>query len=76
MELIAEEYTDEAPTDQEEIALTIHLKNENHPQVRIQLYRYDGETCLAVVDDAPFALVRRSTVVDLMESIRSFVLKK
>ena len=75
-ELVAEEYTDEAPTGQEEISLTIHLKNENHPQIRIQLFRYDGEACLAVVDGVPFALVRRSTVVDLMESVRSIVLKK
>ena len=75
-ELVVEEFTEEAPTGQEEIALTLYLRNENHPQIRIQLYRYDGETCLAVVDDAPFALVRRSTVVDLIESIHSIVLKK
>ena len=76
MELLAETFTEETPAGQEEISLTVHLSDEAHPQIGISLYRYDGETCLAQVDGVPFALVRRSTVVDLMESVRSIVLKK
>lgn len=31
--------------------MTVHLDNEDHPKVEIELYRYDGEDGLAVVDD-------------------------
>ena len=44
------------------------------PQVQIQLYRYDGTCCLAVVDGDPVSLVLRSDAVDLMEAVRAIVL--
>ncbi len=72
--LEAEEFTSEQPSQQEEISLTVSLNNENFPQVQIQLYRYDGSSCLAVVDGEPVSLVLRSDAVDLMEAVRAIVL--
>lgn len=72
--LTAEAFTDEAPADQLEISLTLDLNNEDVPQVRIQLYRYDGASCLAVLDGEPAALVAREDVVDLMEAVRTLLL--
>lgn len=72
--LTAEEFTSEAPADQLEISLTLDLNDEDVPQVRIQLYRYDGASCLAVLDGEPAALVAREDVVDLMEAVRTLLL--
>lgn len=73
--LTAETFTEEIPDGKEEISLTIHLENENYQKVVIQLYRYDGEKCIAVVDGKPVAFVARSSVVDLMEAVNGVVLK-
>lgn len=73
-DLTATEFTDETPAEKEEISLTVSLDNETFPQVVIRLYRYDGETCLAVVDGSPVCLVERSAVVDLMEAVNAIVL--
>lgn len=72
--LTAEAFTEEAPADQLEISLTLDLNNEDAPQVRIQLYRYDGASCLAVLDGEPATLVAREDVVDLMEAVRTLLL--
>ena len=67
-------FTSEKPAGKKEISLTVYLNNENYPQVKIDLYRYDGSDCLAVVDGQPFALVNRSDVVDLIEAVNAIVL--
>lgn len=72
--LLAEEFTDAQPTQQEEISLTVHLDDENFPQVQITLYRYDGEHCLAVVDGESVSLVERSAAVALIEAVHAIVL--
>lgn len=72
--LQADSFTDEAPAQKEEISLTLHLDNEAFPTVEISLYRYNGSSCLAVVDGVPTALVERSQVVDLIEAVNSIVL--
>ena len=64
----------EQPSQQEEIGLTVYLDNENHPEVQIKLYRYDGSHCLAVVDGAPVSLVTRTSAVDLIEAVHAIVL--
>ena len=68
------DFTDEKPSDKEEISLTIYLDNENQPELQIELYRYDGNNCLAVVDGEPTALVERNAVVDLVEAVNAIVL--
>ena len=72
--LAADEFTDERPSLKEEIGLTIHLDNENFPQVQIKLYRYDGSHCLAVVDGESVSLVERTAVVSLIEAVHAIVL--
>lgn len=72
--LTADSFTEEAPAGKKEISLTIHLDNENFQCVQIDLYRYDGESCLAVVDGESVSLVPRSSVVDLMEAVNAIVL--
>ena len=72
--LTASSFTGEAPTEKEEISLTVHLDSEDYPEIRIQLYRYDGEQCLAVVDGEPVSLVSRASVVDLIEAVNAIVL--
>lgn len=72
--LTAEEFTSEAPADQLEISLTLDRNDADVPQVRIQLYRYDGASCLAMLDGEPAALVAREDVVDLMEAVRTLLL--
>lgn len=74
MLLKADGFTDEQPSQKEEIRVTVHLNNENFPEVKIELYRYDGSHCLAVVDGKPVALVERSYVVDLVEAVNGIVL--
>lgn len=72
--LTADSFTQEEPTQKEEIALTVYLDSEVHPSVQIQLYRYDGENCLAVIDGEPVSLIPRSAVVDLIEAVNAIVL--
>lgn len=72
--LTADEFTGEQPVQREEIGLTVHLDNENFPQIQIKLYRYDGSHCLAVVDGESVSLVERAAVVDLIEAIYTIVL--
>ncbi len=72
--LTASSFTDEEPAGQEEISLTLHLTLEGAPTVSVRFYRYDGASCLAVVDGTPTALVPRSQVVDLQEAVYAVVL--
>lgn len=72
--LRANSFTEEQPDQKEEISLTVHLDNENHPSVSIALYRYDGNNFLAMVDGNPVSLVGRSYVVDLIETVNAIVL--
>ena len=67
-------FTDEEPSQKQEISITVHLDNEAHPTVQIDLYRYDGEQCLAVLDGTPTSLVPRNMVVDLIEAVNAIVL--
>ena len=72
--LSAAEFTEKEPAGKEEISLTLQIDNENQPEVRIELYRYDGNNCLAVVDGNPLSLVNRSYAVDLIEAVNAIVL--
>ena len=74
LNLTADSFTDELPTEVEEIGMTLHLDNENFPTVEIRLYRYDGSHCLAVVDGEPVSLVARSSVMELVEAVQAIVL--
>jgi hypothetical protein len=70
----ASSFTDETPTGQEEISLTVHLDNEDFPTFTLTLYRLDGTNCIATVDGKPVALVSRSKTVDLIEAVNELSL--
>lgn len=72
--LTADTFTKEVAEQKEELSLTLTLDNENVPQVDITLYRYDGASCLAVVDGETVCLVPRSSVVDLIEALQNIFL--
>ncbi len=72
--LTASSFTDEEPTGQEEISLTLHLTDEEHPELTIALYRLDGSLCSASVNGQPVCTVSRSLVVDLIEAVNAIVL--
>lgn len=72
--LSADSFTDEAPSQKLEIGLTAHLDRDGDPAVQIELYRYDGAHCLAVVDGEPVSLVDRADVVELIEAVHAIVL--
>ena len=72
--LTADSFTDETTDNQEEISLTLHLDNENFPEVTLSLYRYDGSHCLALLNGKPVALVARSEAVDIIEAVHAIVL--
>lgn len=72
--LEAESFTDETSEQKEEISVVVHLDNEKFSQVEIKLYRYNGTSCLAVVDGSSVSLVDRSSVVDFIEAVQGIVL--
>lgn len=72
--LEADAFTGEHPSGQEEISLTVRLDREGSPQFQAAFYRYDGSSCLAVVDGEPVAFIPRAQVVALMEAVRAIVL--
>ncbi len=67
-------FTTEEPAEKEEISLTVYLDSEKYPEIHVGLYRYDGSDCIAVLDGEPFALVSRSSVVDLVEAVNKIIL--
>lgn len=73
-DLKADNFTDEKPTQKKEIGLKLYLDNENFPEIKVDLYRYNGTHCLAVIDGEPVSLIKRSNVVDLIEVIHAIVL--
>lgn len=70
--LTAAGFTDEEPSGKEELSLTAALTDGG--TVTLTLYRQDGETCLAVVDGAPLALVPRPAAMTLVEAVYGIVL--
>ena len=73
-DLEAAEFTSENPTGKKEIGVTFTLNDENSTQIKIELYRYDGENCIATLDGETVCLVSRSDVVDFIEAVNNIVL--
>lgn len=72
--LAVNKFTDEVPSGKEEVSLIIHLENENYPEISVEIYRYDGTSCLVVLDGNTLGYVNRSEVVDLIEAVNTIVL--
>ena len=71
----ADSFTDADHGKTQEIALTVYLDDENFPQVEIELYRYDGSHCLAVVDGTSVSLIPRADAMELVEEVQAIVLR-
>lgn len=72
--LSASSFTTETASGKEEISLTIKLNNDYKSEISIALYRYDGDNCLAYVNDESIAFVSRQLAVNLTEAVNSIVL--
>ena len=73
-EFLSESDTSDISDSEEEISLTITLDNEDHPEMQINIYRYDGSSCLVSLNGETLGLTERSQVVDLIEAVHSIVL--
>ena len=62
-------------TEKEEISILLYLNNDNYPSISMKFYRYDGNSCIAVLDGDAIALVPREQVVDLVEAVNGIVLE-
>lgn len=72
--LTIKEFSDEQPSEKKEIGLTFHLDNEKYPQISVEIYRYNGTSCLVVLDGKPLGSINRSAVVDLIEAVNAIIL--
>lgn len=70
--LTATSFTTDQSDGKEELSITVTLTS--GPRVCLTLYRYDGDSCLAVVDGTPLALVSRQNAMKLTEAIYAIVL--
>lgn len=72
--LKADSFTNEEASQKKEIEFTIQFKDKKYPKMKVEIYRYDGEFCLVVIDGESVSLVERSSTVDLVESVNAIVL--
>lgn len=70
--LSADSFTQQTPDGKEEISMKLYSGEDL--TVTLQLYRYDGKTCLAVVDGQPVSLVSRASAMALVEAVQAIVL--
>lgn len=72
--LEVDSFTDDEPTGESEIAITLYLEDENYTDIEIELFREDGEYCIATIDGEPIGVVERALMVDVVEAINAIVL--
>ena len=72
--LNATSFTDDKPSGEKELSLIVTVDKDKSPQINIDIYRYDGESCLATIDGNPLAYIKRDNVINLKEAVNSFVL--
>ncbi len=68
------EFNTETPAKKQEAAFTVHLDNQDFPELTVTLYQYDGDNCLAQKDGETLGFVARSLVVDLTEAVNAITL--
>lgn len=56
------------------ISLTLHLDNEDYPEITITLFRHGGIQYLATVNGKIVAYISRSEAIELMAVVRTLVL--
>jgi len=67
-------FDDGGDTDTLEMSVTINVDNDDYPSVTAEIYRYDGDDCLVVVDGETVGLMSRSSMADLKEAVTSVTL--
>ena len=72
--LNATSFTEDKPTGEKELSLLVSVDSNASPQITIDIYRYDGESCLVTVDGNSLAYINRDNVIDLKEAVNGFVL--
>ena len=55
-----------------ELTFTVELASKQ--EIQVDLYRYDGDSCVAAVDGETLGLVDRADAMDLVETIRTVML--
>ena len=70
------EFKAEQPSDKLEVSFAAVLNLEGEPEVTVELYRYDGTSCLVVVDGSPLGLVSREDTVALKEAVNGIMLAR
>ena len=73
-DLEAAEFTSEKPEGKKEIGVIFTLNDEDSTQIEIELYRYDGDNCIASLDGETVCLISRSHAVDFIEAVNNIVL--
>ena len=72
--LNATSFTEDKPVGEKELSLIVSVDSNESPQITIDIYRYDGESCLVTVDSNSLAYINRDNVIDLKEAVNGFVL--
>ncbi|MCD8018630.1 MAG: DUF4340 domain-containing protein [Clostridiales bacterium] len=72
--LAIETFDEEENSDTLELSVTINVDNDDYPSITADIYQYDGDSCLVVVDGETIGLMSRSLMVDLREGMTSITL--
>ncbi|MCD8148369.1 MAG: DUF4340 domain-containing protein [Clostridiales bacterium] len=72
--LTIDSFTDEESGDTLELSITLQMSDEKYSSVAVEIYQYDSEDCLVLVDGEPVGLLERSLMVDLREALTTIVL--
>ncbi len=67
-------FTNEENGDTLELSMTLQLSDERYSSVEMEIYQYDSEDCLVLVDGEPVGLLERSLMADLREALTTIVL--
>ncbi len=68
------DFSDDEGEDDAELSLTIYLDNDDYPQISVDIYQYDGDSSLVVMDGETLGYMKRSRMVDLREAVTSAML--
>ena len=69
-----ESFVDEEATKKNELTVIIYQNIDGYEKMTINFYQYNGEGCLAYLNDECIGLVTRSDVVDIIEALNSIIL--
>ncbi|MCD8037696.1 MAG: hypothetical protein LUE96_01200 [Lachnospiraceae bacterium] len=68
-------FAEDAADKTQELSMTVSLDRDDYSSVTVEIYQYDGESCLVLVDGETVGLMQRSMMVDLREAMTAIVLE-